>query len=103
MASGADLKRTPTSDEQNTLTRPASTTTAAMADAEEPAECLPSNPVLPNDEVDGLIGDLVAVDAKERAGVKRRLCNLQESCCNKRQRSTWKCVQGGCSSSRARW
>lgn len=46
----------------------------------EPVGSLSLSSVLPDDEEDWIIGDLVAVGAGKRVGVKRRLQDLQESC-----------------------
>lgn len=76
---GLNFKAIPAIEEQDTLMRPASLITAAMANVEERAEYSLSRPIMTDGEDDWTIGDFVEIDAEKRVGEKRRLRNFQES------------------------
>lgn len=81
LSAGPDLTSTTTLEEQDALTRPASLiTSATMADVDIAVGCLLSSPAVLDTEANWTVGDLVAIDAEERVGEKRRLCDLEKSC-----------------------
>lgn len=86
LASDFDLKAILTLVDQDTVTRPASPIAAAMADVENPAKCLLSSSVKPDDEEYWTIGDLVEAGPDGRVGVERLLHDLQDSCCVKKRK-----------------
>lgn len=73
---------------QVALTGAASPTSATISDVEEPAECLFSIPVMPDDKEDWTIGDFVEADSEEPVKVKRCLRGLQEFC-RTRDKKDW--------------
>lgn len=77
LANGIDVNAIPTREKQNVLTRPASTiVSAAMTDVADPFERSPESPVVPRDERDWTMGDLVDGEDGERVGFKRSLPRL---------------------------
>lgn len=87
VAAGTDLTGIPTLEELNALTQPGSpATSAAMDNVGVFAEQLPSSLAGLDDGDDQKIPNMVAVEAEARVGVKRCLCNLQESCRARRRK-----------------
>lgn len=86
LADGTSVISIPTLEVHNALTKSASpiacTTVAIVAMLDKrPA----SSPTLSSDEEDRKMDDLIEIDEGERVGMKRHLCNLQDSCCTKKR------------------
>lgn len=77
------MQRPSTLDEQDSLTSPASPITNVVA-ADAEVERAPSSPVIPRDEEERTMRNLVEVNTEERVVVKLLLRNSQESCRVKR-------------------
>lgn len=85
LADGTNLKTIPTLEEQDAVTRSASSITdAATLDVVVPVQRASSSPVVPVFEEYWTMGDLVEANGEMRVGVKRRLRGLQKLCRVKR-------------------
>lgn len=87
LAVGTNVKANSTLEEQDVSTRPASPNiNAAIANAAGPVRCSPFSTAKLDDEENWTISDSVEVDSEVRAGVKRHVCDLLESCRAKRRK-----------------
>lgn len=86
-ADETDIATISTHEEQDALTEPASLIVCvAIADVGASKADLSSSPVVPSEEKNWSIEDLVKAGEREQVGVKHRLSDLQDSCRAKRHK-----------------